>query len=195
MALSASMGALSCDIKHEGAGSTAQSTASPGDPWSPEGRRISEIRFESVNDASIDGKQLLSRMQLAPNSAYSGSAVDESIRELFESGLVEDVRFAAERDGDCVRVVATVLQPKLPGPVLFVGNTAFSDFRLAQFLPCSVCNPITIERLTEYAKRMEAFYRERGYSEAKVVVRSSEDGAPAVDDFVFRISEGEVRPE
>jgi outer membrane protein insertion porin family len=136
-------------------------------------------------------------LHLTGGSVYTAEAVDRDIRALYESGYVEDVRVLAELiDGD-VGLVFEVVRRATFGPPVFVGNTAFSDVRLAREIDLDAgtrSEGMTNERLQGYADAVENFYRREGYPKVDVRV-SGFDGGPATpDDFRFLIEEGDQQP-
>ena len=63
---------------------------------------------------------------------YRAENLDTDIKSLYESGLVDDVRFLAEPIGDSVKLIAEVTTRPGLGGVGFVGNAIFSDQKLAK---------------------------------------------------------------
>ena len=72
----------------------------------------------------------------------------------------------------------------------YVGNAAFSDQALAKQTGLRYGTQLRKDDLKKAASSIEAFYRHRGYSNARVAVQSFKGGPPRVDDFVFVINEG-----
>lgn len=78
------------------------------DRWNPEGREISSFIILNVGSKIIAEKRLRSFTNSREGSLYSAARIDDDIRNLYESGLVDDVRFLTEPDGDKVRLVAEI---------------------------------------------------------------------------------------
>ncbi|MFC7338200.1 POTRA domain-containing protein [Haloferula chungangensis] len=164
--------------------------------WSPrDGDRIGvvEIRFDGATD--IDPVHVANFLKLTDGSSYTAEAVDDDIRALYESGLVDDVRVLAEPADGALRLIYAVT-PRPPfGPPFCIGNTAFWDKRLAEASGLSENESITIESLEIARDRIRTFYADRGYPDAEVVCRSWEGGKASVDDYIFVVVEGHLAPQ
>ncbi|MCU0797550.1 MAG: hypothetical protein MUF31_16645 [Akkermansiaceae bacterium] len=136
-------------------------------------------------------------LHLTGGSVYTSEAVDRDIRALYASGYVEDVHVLTEPiDGDVGLVFEVTIRAPF-GPLVFVGNTTFSDVRLAREIDFDAgtrSERMANERLQGYADAIENFYRREGYPKVGVRV-SGFDGGPATpDDFQFLIEEGRQQP-
>ena len=166
--------------------------------WAPrDGDRIGLVDIRYAGATSGHEPRLKNFLYLTGGSVYTSEAVDRDIRGLYESGYVEDVHVLAEPiDGD-IGLAFEVVSRVPFGPPVFVGNTAFSDVRLAReidFDAGTKSERMTNERLQRYADTIENFYRREGYPKVGVRV-SGFDGGPATPaDFRFLIEEGAQQP-
>jgi outer membrane protein insertion porin family len=78
------------------------------DQWNPEGKEISSLVIRNVGSKTIAEERVRSFTHLEVGSACRAEKIDDNIRSLYESGLVDDVRFLTEPDGDKVRLVAEI---------------------------------------------------------------------------------------
>ena len=76
--------------------------------------------------------RLRNLMTSKAGTPYRAENLDNDIKALYESGLVDDVRFLAEPVGDGVNLIAEVTTRPVLGGVGFVGNTIFTDQKLAK---------------------------------------------------------------
>ena len=76
--------------------------------------------------------RLRNLMASKAGTPYRAENLDKDIKSLYESGLVDDVRFLAEPVGDKVKLIAEVTTRPGLGGVGFVGNTVFTDQKLAK---------------------------------------------------------------
>lgn len=164
--------------------------------WSPrDGDQIGvvEVRFDGATD--IDPVRVTSYLKLTNGSTYTADAVDDDIRALYESGLVDDVRVLAEPVEGDLRFIYTVT-PRPPfGPPFCIGNTAFSDKRLAESSGLGVNDPITAESLEAARKKIQTHYVDHGYADAEVVCRAGAGGKPSPGDYIFEVDEGPRTPD
>ena len=97
-----------------------------------EGKTISEVAIRYRGPKTVSEARIRNFMTTRAGQKYSSEKLDEDIRNLYESGLVDDVRFLAEPAGAKVKLIAEVTTRPALGGVGFVGNTAFSDKKLAR---------------------------------------------------------------
>jgi len=163
-----------------------------------DGRPIETVGFHFVGEKGVNEKQLSRVIRSAPGSRYSADVINNDIRALFESGLADDVRVLAEPvEGKVSLVFEIRTRPGSGPPMFFIGNTAFSDVRLARELD-DIGDPgakgDVTDRLNANAARIEEFYRSNGYPETSVRVRTFGGGSATEDDFHFIIDEGRQQP-
>ena len=74
-----------------------------------EGKNISSVAIRYSGAKTVDEARLRGHMAVRAGQKYSASRLDDDVRTLYESGLVDDVRFFVEPLGDSVKVIAEVL--------------------------------------------------------------------------------------
>lgn len=178
-----------------------------------EGKTISKVTFRHITPKYVQDKRLRSVMFSKAGEPYSAEKLDDDIRILWESGMIEDVRFLAERDGKKVHVIAEVATSKPIGPgIHIIGNSLFSGKVLVEQISKPYLSRLTKASFTEYdhvtdeeiifkdskfesevlpgvCRELERFYASRGHPGTKVESRSWKGGAATIDDFVFVITE------
>lgn len=166
--------------------------------WEPrEGDRIQAVEIRYKDMMSGHEPCLSDYLQLKAGSVYTFKALERDMKALYDSGYVEDVSVLAEPADDGIRLLFEVSRKAPPGPLRFIGNTAFSDARLARLIaddqgagpdPAS----ITLACLQGHAKTIEGFYRKGGFARVRVRVQAFDGGPVTADDFQFMIEEGEA---
>lgn len=153
-----------------------------------EGRRISRLTIRQEGSGSIDEARLRSYISSKEGSTYSSRQIDTDIMSLCESGLVEDIRFRTEPDGDKVEVIAVAtLRPPIGPGVGFVGNSIFSDQKLAKVTQIKAGEKATPETVARACRNISAFYRQHRH-QATVTTRGIDHDDPGTD-FIFVIQE------
>ena len=180
-----SFGLLSCERQEAG--------------WAPrEGDRIGSVEIRYTGATSGHEAQLRRFLHLTDGSVYTAEAVDRDIRALYESGYVEEVRVLSKSIAGDIDLVFEVVSSAPLSPPVFVGNTFFSDVRIARVISLDAdtrSEDMTDERLQGYSDAIEDFYRSEGYPKVSVRV-SAFDGGPATpEDFRFLIEEGDQKPQ
>ena len=163
-------------------------------------KRIAAVEIKYVGEKWVDEDRLRRFIHVSAGSANTTESVDSSIRALYESGYVDEVRVLERSMGEDVRLIFEITsRPALGqgGPPLFVGNTVFSDQQLARKLDFGdkpKVEDLTDERFRTNASLIEEFYRREGYPEAKVTFRAFGGGPATPEDFQFIVEEGEKQP-
>jgi len=159
------------------------------------GRSISQVEIRYAGERTADEVRLRRFILSKPGDSFTSEAIDSDVKSLYESGLVDDVRFLAEPDGPRVKLIAEVTTRPPSGPPLCIGNTAYSDKRLAEASGLTKDRPITINELEKARKKLKMFYISRGYLDAEVVCRAFQGGDPSPEDYLFVVDEGATIPQ
>lgn len=155
------------------------------------GRRIASLSIRYAGRPTVDEARLKNLISSKAGTRYSNDHLDADVKSLYESGLVDDVRFTAEPEGEAVRVIAEVSTRPPLGPPFAVGNTVFSDQKLAKVSKLNADQP-TAKQMEAARQSIERYYRRYGYKDVKVAVafpwRHTESDNR---QWVFDITEGE----
>lgn len=156
-----------------------------------EGKTISELSIQYRGAKTVDEARLRNLMSTKSGSTYRAESLDNDIRTLFASGLVDDVRFLAEESGGGVKVIAEVTtRPELVG-VGFVGNTIFKDQKLAKESKLTTGSALSDEQILEARRNIEKYYQGYGYPDVTVTHRTQPTAREGASDLIFIIDEGQ----
>ena len=101
------------------------------------------------------------------------------------------MRFLAEPVGDNgVKLIAEVSTRPALGGVGFVGNTVFSDQKLAKESKLKAGGSLSDEEILEARRNIEKYYQGYGYPDVTVTHRTQGTGQTGVADLIFVIDEG-----
>lgn len=154
-----------------------------------EGKTITSLNIQYRGARTVDEARLRNFMSVKPGQAYSGEALDKDIRSLYESGLVDDVRFLAEPDNAGVKLIVEVLTRPALDAVGFVGNSAFGEEKLARESGLTSGSSLSDAEILTARRKIETFYQQAGYPDVSVSHRlqPGENGGAAL---IFVIDEG-----
>jgi outer membrane protein insertion porin family len=155
-----------------------------------EGKTISEVAVRFTGAKTVDEDRLRNLMTSKAGTPYHAENLDTDIKSLFESGLVDDVRFLAEAAGDKVKLIAEVTTRPGLGGVGFVGNTIFSDKKLAKESKMKTGGTLSDEQILEARRNIEKYYQGYGYPDVKVTHRTQATSRAGYSDLIFVIDEG-----
>ncbi|MEI7927189.1 MAG: hypothetical protein WCH40_01465 [Verrucomicrobiales bacterium] len=120
---------------------------------------------------------------------------DDTIRGLYESGLVDDARLLAEEDGQSIRVFVEVEDRPGFGPCpCIMGNEAFSDPKLWLVVKDTITRPTTETQVEVARQKLEQFYRRYGYKQVRITIDYEHWGKRSLQDFIFVTQEGQITP-
>lgn len=155
-----------------------------------EGKKISQVTIRYRGAKTVNEDLLRNQMTSKAGSLYRAENLDKDITALYESGLVDDVRFLAEPAGDGVNLIAEVSTRPIMPAVGFVGNTIFSDQKLAKESKLKSGGVLSDAAILEARRNIEKYYQGYGYPDVSVSHRIQPTGEEGKADLVFVIDEG-----
>ncbi|MGD7653658.1 MAG: outer membrane protein assembly factor BamA [Verrucomicrobiales bacterium] len=155
-----------------------------------EGKNISAVTIRYNGPKTVDEARLRNLMATKAGTPYRTENLDNDIRALYESGLVDDVRFLAEPAGSGVKLITEVTtRPGLSG-VGFVGNTVFSDQKLAKESKLESGGVLSDADILAARRAIEDYYQGYGYPDVTVTHRTQASANPGQSDLIFIVDEG-----
>ena len=156
-----------------------------------EGKTIAEVTIRYRGAKTVDEARLRNLMVSKTGTAYRAESLDNDIKSLYESGLVDDVRFLAEPVGSSVNLIAEVTTRPALGGVGFVGNSIFTDQKLAKESKVKAGGTLSDEQILEAQRNIEKYYQGYGYPDVTVTHRTQATGQTGLSDLIFVIDEGQ----
>lgn len=155
-----------------------------------EGKNVTEVVIRYRGSKTVDEARLRNLMSTKAGTTYRAENLDNDIKSLFESGLVEDVRFLAEPSGNNVIVIADVQTRDQINGVGFVGNTIFTDQKLAKETKLKAGGTMSDSEILEARRNLEKYYQGYGYPDVVISHRIQATGQQGTSDLIFVIDEG-----
>ncbi len=155
-----------------------------------EGKKISSVEIKYSGTKTVDEARIRNLMSTKAGTTYRAESLDNDIKSLYSSGLVDDVRFLAEPAGDGVKLIAEVTTRPTLVAVGFVGNSIFSDQKLAKESKLTAGGTLSDEQILEARRNIEKYYQGYGYPDVTVTHRTQASAQPGQADLVFVIDEG-----
>lgn len=151
---------------------------------------IKDIDVQYVGGARVAEGAILANMKTAVGDSLDEAVLDEDLKRLYESDLVENVNFLQEPyDGGMRLIVMVEARAKLR-EILFIGNSAISTKKLRNKIELAPNESWDDLKLQEAREDILKMYSKQGYSTVDVTynVDSGEDGFSRI---TFSIDEGE----
>ena len=146
-------------------------------------------------DVQINGPKTVSEsrirnfMSVKKGQKFSYDKLDEDVKSLYESGLVDDIEFLAEPGENGVKIIAEVkTRPSLQA-IDFQGNTIFSDDKLRDKAEIEAGSALNDAEIVKGKRAIEEFYQEEGYPDATVSYRIDQ-GQNGFSVLVYDVNEG-----
>jgi len=155
-----------------------------------EGKKISSLGVRYNGPRTVDEAKLRGHMSTKAGQLYSAARLDDDVRSLYESGLVDDVRFFAEAVGGGVKVVAEVKTRAKIIAVGFLGNTKFSDKKLASVTKLKAGGVMSDEAILKARRNIQDHYRGFGYADVTVDHKIQATNTPGTAELVLVVNEG-----
>jgi len=146
-------------------------------------------------DVSITGPKSVSEarirnfMSVKKGQKFSYDKLDDDVKSLYESGLVDDIEFLAEPSEGGVKIIAEVkTRPSLQA-IDFEGNSVFSNDKLRGEAEVTAGSALNDSAILSGKRAIEDFYKEEGYPDVSVRHRIDK-GQNGSSVLVYEIAEG-----
>lgn len=153
-------------------------------------RTITDIKINIDGPKTVSENRLKNFMSVKPGQKLSFDKLDDDVKRLYESGLVDDVDFLAEpNDDNGVTIIANVeTRPSLQA-IDFEGNTIFSSKKLRDESEMTSGGALNDAEILKGKRNIERMYQEKGFPDATVTYRitKSDNG---LSTLIFQINEG-----
>ncbi|RMG01852.1 MAG: hypothetical protein D6741_04595, partial [Planctomycetota bacterium] len=150
------------------------------------GQPVVAVRI--LGPSALVRKKVLPLLKTRPGRRLELDQLEEDVRELTRSGWFIDVRTYTQSTPDGVIVIFDLLERPLLHYVKFIGNRQVGEKRLAQEAQINEGDPLDTWAVEEAARRIEDYYHEHGYPDAKITIL--EGNKPKDSGAVFLINEG-----
>ncbi|MDA7672891.1 outer membrane protein assembly factor BamA [Verrucomicrobiales bacterium] len=155
-----------------------------------EGKTVKSIDVQYVGAQAVSADQIKARMSTRVGSTLSAAKIDDDVKNLYSSGLVENVRMLSKPVGGGIGLIVVVQTRALYGGVAFEGNTLFSNDKLEKKIDLKVNSPIDEATVQEGRTAIQEMYRKKGFPEATISYQVSAPNADGYSIVTFKINEG-----
>ena len=151
-----------------------------------EGEKIAAIVVEG--NVTIPTAAILQKLKTQPGRKVTPSQIQDDLRTLIRTRWFFTIEPKYRRTDKGLVLVLSVIERPIVRSVVYLGAKEIKVKTLSQETGLKVGSPYDMSANKEAAKRLENFYREKGYTEATVDLIKG--GKPEERDVVFRIHEG-----
>lgn len=153
-------------------------------------KKINSVQVRYNGAKTVDEARIRNLMSVKVGQKFSAEKLDDDIRSLVESGLVDDVKMSGEERGaGMALIVELVTRPALAG-VGFVGNTNFTDHKLSKGTKLKPGVSLSDAAIFEARKNIEEYYQGYGYPDVVVSHRIQPTNREGYSDLILTVDEG-----
>lgn len=151
--------------------------------------KVKEVVFRYNGAKGVAESRLRSFTETKVGQTFDAGVVDEDVKRLYESGLVQDVQVLGEEVDGGVKVIFEVSTRGAVDTVGFDGNTVFSSGKLAKEVKMTAGEILSDAKILEARRSIQDYYRGYGYPDVTVTHRLQDEG-DGVTSIIFIINEG-----
>lgn len=152
-------------------------------------KTITGVDININGPKSVSENRLRNFMSVKPGQKFSYDKLDDDVKRLYESGLVDDVTFLAEPNAEGIKIVAEVVTRPSLEAIAYEGNTIFSDKKLRTETEMVSGGALNDTEILRGKRNIEKLYLEKGFPDTSVTYRI-DDGDNGFSNLVFIINEG-----
>ncbi|MFT5883351.1 MAG: outer membrane protein insertion porin family, partial [Crocinitomicaceae bacterium] len=154
-------------------------------------KKINSVQVRYKGAKTVDEARIRNLMSVKAGQKFSAEKLDDDIRSLVESGLVDDVKMSGEESGaGMTLIVELVTRPGLAG-VGFAGNVNFTDKKLAKETKMKPGAPLSDAAIYDARRNIEKYYLGYGYPDVIVSHRMQATNRKGYSDLIITIDEGQ----
>jgi len=155
------------------------------------GKKITAIQIEYAGVKTVDEARIRNFMSVKPGQKYNADKLDNDIRSLYESGLVDNVSFTARPAGGGVKLTAKVATRPVLNSIGFRGNRKFSDKALAGKTDLNAGGILGEREIIKAIQNMQEKYENAGFPDVSITHQLQKTGRAGVANAIFFIDEGQ----
>jgi outer membrane protein insertion porin family len=159
-------------------------------------KKIHSIDIKLQGPRTVSESFIRQNLQVEEGAIFRESSIDKSIRNLMDSGTIQDVKVYLDPDLENDEKVALVFKVKTKarvGEISFNGNDKISDKKLSKSISTKLGQMLDFSKVNADLKVLEDLYLEKGYWKIRIksqVIDSTEEDEAKL---VFEILENEKR--
>jgi outer membrane protein insertion porin family len=151
---------------------------------------VKAIDIQYSGAATVSRERILANMRTAVGRPYSDIVVEEDIRNLYASGVVENVRIFGEPSDGGVRVIVVVQTKAAIGEILVEGSNRIGANRIRKTITSKVGSTLSEATLAEDRQKILELYRNKNYPDTGVTYRTEPIEGQEKARVIFTIAEG-----
>lgn len=155
--------------------------------YAPVGPQIPVAEVRITGNDAVSSDKIRSYLQTRVRRAFDSELVQRDVRALMATRLFRDVKTLKEETEDGIVITYEVIEQPTVHYIRFEGNE-LSEKKLLKQTGLSIGSALNPYAVEEARRKLEQFYHDKGYTDAKVEIR---EGSQVGDrGIVFVVAEG-----
>ncbi len=154
------------------------------------GKKITDVEIKYLGAKTVDAQRIRNFMSSNVGSRYNADKLDNDIRTLYKTGLVDNVSIKGSNHKGGVKLVAEVTTRPILASIGFVGNVKFSDKTLARKSKLESGKILGATDVVEARKLLKKYYNGYNFPDINITQRLQKTTKPGHADLIFTIDEG-----
>ena len=150
--------------------------------------RSVDVEFQGVS--ALDPDRVRAQMSTRVGEPYTDEGVERDLRNLYQTGAVENVDIRAVDVAGGVRVIVTIAGRGGIGEIAFLGNAAFDNDKLRKEIEVKVGDPVDEIKISAAQQKILELYQKKGFSDALVTYETAPSSKPGFTTLTFKVEEG-----
>lgn len=154
------------------------------------GKKITDIQINYIGAKTVDAQRIKNFMSSSVGSTYTPDKLDNDLRTLYKTGLIDNVNIKGSNHAGGVRLTAQVATRPLLASMGFKGNIKYQDKTLARKTKLKTGTIIGASDEVDARKALEDHYTSSGYPDITITSKLQKTNTPGYANIIFTISEG-----
>jgi outer membrane protein insertion porin family len=152
---------------------------------------IRSIDVQYSGPATVSKERILAQIRTAVGQPYSDSTVEDDIRNLYKTGVIQNVRIFAQPEGDGVKVIVAVQTRQVVRELVIDGAHRVSAKKLRKEIGVKLNAPVNEDDLQKARQKIIDSYQGKGFTDITVDFRVEPiDESRGTARVIYTINEG-----
>src|SRR6266704_6405290 len=157
----------------------------------PEAPIVRSIDVQYSGPATVSKERILAQIRTAVGQPYSDQTVEDDIRNLYKTGVIQNVRIFAQPEGDGVKVIVAVQTRQVLRELVIDGAHRVNAKKLRKEIGVKLNAPVNEDDLQKGRQKIIDSYQSKGFTDITVDFRVEPiDESRGTARVIYTINEG-----
>jgi outer membrane protein insertion porin family len=152
---------------------------------------VRSIDVQYSGPSTVSKERILAQLRTAVGQPYSDSVVEDDIRNLYKTGVVQNVRIFAQPEADGVKVIVAVQTRPVVRELVIDGAQRVSAKKLRKDISVRLNAPVNEDDLQKGRQKIIDIYQTKGFTDVTVDFRTEPiDESKGTARVIYTVNEG-----